>query len=229
MTRSIIIFTFFLFLLSNAIGQNFKPSVLEKKFDLNLLLIKEKLIADSIVNLYGDSSTVEIDKLINDSTLIKSLIQANSTRFDHLICSTYKIPYVIKPLGWTSDYGHIFTKEQISELDSIITDFEKQTENEIAIVTIDSSWTTKEKFDSLILSIANFWGVGKKNVNNGIVIGISPGLRKIRISNGYGIEAKLTDADTKKIIDDIILPEFKKGNYFVGTKNGLLKLMQKVR
>jgi uncharacterized protein len=39
----------------------------------------------------------------------------------------------------------------------------------------------------------------------------------------------LTDAETKKIIDDIILPEFKKGNYFEGTKGGLLALMEKVR
>jgi uncharacterized protein len=229
MTRSIIIFTFFLFLYSNVIGQNLKSSVLERKFDLNLLLIKEKLVADSIVSIYGNSLTADTDKKINDTALIKSLIQPNSTRFDNLICSTYKIPFIIKPLGWTSDYGHIFTKGQISELDSIITKFENQTENEIAIVTIDSSWTTNEKFDSLILSIANFWGVGKKNINNGIVIGISTGLRKIRINNGYGIEAKLTDDETKKIIDDVIVPEFKQGNYFEGTKKGLFALMQKVR
>jgi uncharacterized membrane protein YgcG len=55
------------------------------------------------------------------------------------------------------------------------------------------------------------------------------GLRKIRINNGFGIETKLTDTDTKKIMDDIILPEFKKGNYFEGTKNGVLALMQKIR
>lgn len=114
-------------------------------------------------------------------------------------------------------------------MDSIIDKFEKETTNEIAIVTIDSSWTTKESFDSLTLAIARNWGVGKKDKNNGILIGISTGLRKIRIQNGYGIEAILTDAETKKIINDIIIPEFKKGNYFEGTKSGLLALMQKVR
>jgi uncharacterized membrane protein YgcG len=79
------------------------------------------------------------------------------------------------------------------------------------------------------LTIANNWGIGKKGKNNGILIGISTGLRKIRINNGYGIETKLTDTETKKIINDFILPEFEKGNYFEGTKNGLLALMQKVR
>ncbi len=114
-------------------------------------------------------------------------------------------------------------------MDSIITKFEKETTNEIVIVTIDSSWTTQEKFNNLILTIANDWEVGKKGLNNGITIGISTGLRKIRICNGYGIEAKLTDAETKTIMDDRILPEFRKGDYFTGTKNGLLALMQKVR
>ena len=187
MTRSLIIFSISLLFLSNAIGQNIKASALERKFNLNLLLIKEKLIADSIVNIYGDSSTVEIDKILKDTAFLKSLIQPNSTRFDHQICSIYNIPFVIKPLGWTSDYQHIFSKEQISELDSIISKFEKLTKNEIAIVTIDSSWTTQDKFDNLILSIANFWGVGKKDLRNGIVIGINTELRKIRIDNGYGI------------------------------------------
>jgi uncharacterized protein len=144
------------------------------------------------------------------------------------VSAAHKVPQ-LKPTGWTNDYEHIFTNDQVAALDSIITKFEKETTNEIVIVTIDSSWTTQEKFNNLILTIANDWEVGKKGLNNGITIGISTGLRKIRICNGYGIEAKLTDAETKTIMDDRILPEFRKGDYFTGTKNGLLALMQKVR
>ncbi|MGN6438677.1 MAG: TPM domain-containing protein [Agriterribacter sp.] len=140
-----------------------------------------------------------------------------------------KVDALPKPLGWTSDYEHIFSKDQISELDSIIENFERETTNQIAIVTIESSRVSLEEFDDLILKIGNHWGVGVKGVNNGIVIGISTGLRKIRICNGYGIEAKLTNDETKQIIDNVIFPEYKKGNYFEGTKKGLLALMQKVR
>jgi uncharacterized protein len=142
--------------------------------------------------------------------------------------SIYNIHFSAKPLGWISDFDTIFTSAQIIELDSTISNFEKLTTNEIAIVTIDSLWTNKEKFDDLILTIANKWGVGKKGLNNGIVIGISTKLRKIRICNGYGIAEKLSDAETKNIIDEIIIPEYKKGNYFEGTKNGLLALMRKL-
>lgn len=114
-------------------------------------------------------------------------------------------------------------------MDSIIAHFEKETTNEIAIVTLEKSWATKENFDSLVYAISKNWGIGKKDKNNGILIGICTELRSIRIQNGTGIAEKLSDKETKLIIDKIIIPEFKKGNYFEGTKSVVLALMQKVR
>lgn len=134
-----------------------------------------------------------------------------------------------KPIGWTNDYQHIFSTREIEIFDSIISDFEAETTNEIAIITIDDSLITKRNFNSVILSIHNKWGVGKKDKNNGVVIGFNTRLRIIRINNGYGIEAKLSDSETKEIIDNIIVPEFKGGNYFEGTRKGLLAIMEKIR
>ncbi|MEP7080229.1 MAG: TPM domain-containing protein, partial [Ginsengibacter sp.] len=106
---------------------------------------------------------------------------------------------------------------------------EKETSNEIAIVTIQKSWATKENFDSLVYVISKNWGIGKNDKNNGILIGICTELRAIRIQNGSGIAERLSDKETKRIIDEKIIPEFKKGNYFKGTKSAILALMQKVR
>ena len=128
------------------------------------------------------------------------------------------------PVGWVNDFEGLFTNEQEHHLDSIIEDFKRQTEIEIAIVTIDSSATSKEKFDSLTLYMANRWGVGEAGKDNGILIGISKGHRKIRIQNGFGIERLITEEETKQVIDNYFMPEFKAGNYFRGTLNGLMKL-----
>jgi uncharacterized protein len=68
----------------------------------------------------------------------------------------------------------------------------------------------------------------KKEKNNGILILISTGHRRIRISNGYGIEKILSDTETKEIIDTIILPEFRNGEYFNGTKKGIIALKDKL-
>jgi len=227
MTRLIFILSFWLLLFLNAVGQNSKSSVLVEKFHLKLLLIKEKLVTDSLIKIYGDISEAEISKII-DTTFVKSLIQSNSHDHDQLICTAYKIPYIIGPIGWISDYGHIFTDGQISQLDSILSDYEMRTSNEIAVVTFDSSFVHDENFDSLVLDIHNFWGIGKMHKNNGILIGISTAKRKIRISNGSGIVDKLSDKETKAIIDDIIIPAFKKGDYFEGLLNAIEEIIKKV-
>ena len=226
MTRLLIIVFFCTTLFENSFGQNPNENAITKIVDSKKNSYKDTAFLNRLADAYGKSF---VDALLKDTSFLKSIGDTFNFSYGEFASSEYKIQFPIKALGWTSDFENIFSHDQIKKLDSIISSFENQTTSEIAIVTIDSSWTTKEHFDSLILKIGNDWGVGKKYLNNGIVVGISIGLRKIRISNGYGIEAKLTDAETKKIIDDIIIPEFQKGNYFEGTKNGLLALMQKVR
>jgi uncharacterized protein len=134
-----------------------------------------------------------------------------------------------KPTGYVNDYEKIFSENQEITLDSLIKAVEKQTTIEIAIVTLDSSQTTAEAFDDLTLKIAQQWGVGKKDKDNVILIGLSSSLRKIRIRNGYGIEKVLSSEETKKIIDIYLIPQFKKGNYFEGTRQGILALTDKLK
>lgn len=76
--------------------------------------------------------------------------------------------------------------------------------------------------------MGNSWGVGKKEEKNGIIIGISSSLKKIRITNGYGIESKLSDTETKKIIDEVMIPAFKQAHFFEGLQKGLLSLIEKL-
>jgi uncharacterized protein len=129
------------------------------------------------------------------------------------------------PVGWVNDFEGLFTNKQKQHLDSIIENFKRETEIEIAIVTVDSSATSRERFDSLTLYMANKWGVGQAGKDNGILIGISKGHKKIRIQNGYVIEKLISDDETKMIIANYFLPAFKSGNYYTGTRDGLIKLI----
>ena len=95
-------------------------------------------------------------------------------------------------------------------------------------MTLDSNYTNKIEFDNYTLGLYNYWDVGKKDKKNGILIGISKSLRKIRIQNGYGIEKILSDSETKVIVDKSFIPNFKKDLFFEGTFEGVLKLMEKV-
>lgn len=131
-----------------------------------------------------------------------------------------------EPIGFVNDFENILTLQEEKELNKLITDYEKKTTVEIAIVTIPTSATSKEKFNDLSLYIAKSWGVGKQLTNNGILIAISEGYSKIRIQNGLGIEKIISDEMTKKVIDEKMITYFKESNYFEGLKNGVIELIR---
>ena len=232
MCRLFIPLFFCIILTQTCCGQQPEVESTKATFHTKTLGSKNELLKDSaflqqLAKIYGDSVFQIVDQLLKDTSLHQ--VSDTSNDYGEFATSSYKIQFPIRPAGWTNDFENIFSARQIFELDSIISKFETETSNEIAIVTLDSSWTSAEKFDSLILTIHNNWGVGKKNINNGILIGISTGLRRIRISNGFGIEKILSDSATKQIIDQVIIPAFKQANFFKGTKEGLFALMEKIR
>lgn len=61
--------------------------------------------------------------------------------------------------------------------------------------------------------------------NKRFLIAISKGYRRIRIENGNGTEKIITDKDTSEIIENYLIPEFRKGNYYDGTLKGLNQLI----
>jgi uncharacterized protein len=130
-----------------------------------------------------------------------------------------------KPKGYINDYEHVFTFVEVTTLDSVIKDFEKQTTIQIAIVTLDTTRAVWADFDTLTIRIAKVWGVGQKGKDNGVTIGISKELRKIRIVNGLGIEKIMSDDETSVIIKNYFLPGYRQGKYFEGTMTGLKALM----
>lgn len=125
-----------------------------------------------------------------------------------------------KPIDFVNDFEKILTKQEVKELTKIILRHEKKTTNQISIVTVKSISPYKEMFD-FSFDLGNYWGVGQKDKNNGVLIVVSKELRKIRIQNGEGIEKILTDEETKTIIDNEMIVEFKNDNYFEGLKKGL--------
>lgn len=131
--------------------------------------------------------------------------------------------------GLVNDFEKIYTDDQAFTLDTLIRNFQKHSAYEIAVVTLDSSWIPERSFDSLVVALHHKWGVGKTSKNTGVVIGISITNKKIRISTGNGLQAKLSDSETKQIIDRMIIPEFRNRNYYAGTLKGLNAITAKLK
>lgn len=128
---------------------------------------------------------------------------------------------VPKPLGYVNDFENLLTPRQETVLDSIIRAYEKRTSVEIAVLTFDTTQSSRQDLEKFTLSVLNTWGIGKKEKNNGILLAVCPGYRFVRIENGYGIEKWLTNEETKRIIDTAILPYLKEGKYYDGILNGV--------
>ncbi|MBG43060.1 MAG: hypothetical protein CL530_03740 [Aequorivita sp.] len=123
------------------------------------------------------------------------------------------------------DYSHIFSISENYELANKLVQYEEKTTRKIAVVTVDSisPYDDIQKYAS---DLGNYWGVGQKDIDNGLLIVFSKPLRKVAISTGYGTEKVLTDSICKQIIESVMIPNFKNGDYFKGIDNGVDTLIE---
>ncbi len=127
-----------------------------------------------------------------------------------------------RPTGFVQDYAKMLSPDQVNQLETKLEAYEKQSTNEIAVVTVPS--LDGEPIENLAQEIFTHWGIGKKDKNNGVLLLISLSDRKTRIQTGYGVEGELTDVGTSYIQSDVIAPAFRQGDYYGGI-NGAVDQM----
>lgn len=125
------------------------------------------------------------------------------------------------------DEANLFNNNEKSQLIHILSNHEKNSTNQIVIVTLKS--LNGYDISEYGYQLGREWGIGQKENNNGVLLIIVPNERKVRIEVGYGLEGALTDATSKLIISNIITPYFKKGEYFTGTKLGVDAIEQTIQ
>ncbi|HIK19830.1 MAG TPA: TPM domain-containing protein [Synechococcus sp. M44_DOE_062] len=125
--------------------------------------------------------------------------------------------------GWVSDTANILSSSTESELDRLITQLERRTGAEMAVVTVPNTqgYTTPKDFTTRLF---NYWGIGKAGRNNGVLVLVSVGDRRVEIETGSGLVAVLPKARVQEIIDAQILPRFRNGDFDGGTLAGVRQL-----
>ncbi|WP_430409835.1 TPM domain-containing protein [Kordia sp.] len=132
------------------------------------------------------------------------------------------------PVGFINDFDNILSDEQEATLLHLVKQHEAETTNQIAIVTL-TSIQGYEGLESYSLDLANNWGIGQEDKDNGILIALYMKDRRIWIQNGNGVMNKLTDDKTLQIINKIIVPEFKKDDYFSGFEKGIKEIIRELK
>ncbi|SKB94685.1 uncharacterized protein SAMN05661099_3640 [Daejeonella lutea] len=123
-----------------------------------------------------------------------------------------------KPNRLVNDYTQTLSSDQVNRLEQKLVSFNDSTSTQIAVVIIKSL----EGYDvaDYTQRLAESWGVGGEKNNNGVVLLVSLGDRKVTIQTGYGVEGALPDAIARRIIENEITPNFKSGDYFAGINQG---------
>ncbi len=121
--------------------------------------------------------------------------------------------------GFVNDFAGILSASEKSTLETRLSDYEKQTGNEISIVTVIS--LDGEIVDTYANKLFKEWGIGKKDKDNGLLILHAPNERKVWIEVGYGLEQYITDAKASSVYRNVLSPAFKRGDYIQGYTEAL--------
>jgi uncharacterized protein len=105
-----------------------------------------------------------------------------------------------------------------SKIEAVLKSFEQNDSTQIVIVTIKS--LEGEPIEDFGIRLAEKWKVGQAKKDNGAILLVSKDDRRIRIEVGRGLEGSLTDLRAGRIIDNIIRPSFKEGNFDKGFADG---------
>lgn len=123
-----------------------------------------------------------------------------------------------------NDYANVLTSDQAAALEKKLVDFDKATSNQIAVVLVQS--LNGRDIGDAATELGRKWGVGQKNNNNGVVLLVSIGDRKLNISPGDGLEKALPDLVCQQIIETAIKPNFKGQDYYRGLDEGTDAIIQ---
>lgn len=145
----------------------------------------------------------------------------------HLTAQNDTVHFPI-PVGLINDFDHVLSHEQEANLLQLVKQHEAETTNQIAIATL-TSLQNYEGLEEYSLDLANHWKIGQADQDNGVLIAIYMKDRRIWIQNGTGIMHKLTDDETLDIIKKVIVPEFKKNDFYTGLHNGIQEIIRELK
>ena len=147
-----------------------------------------------------------------------------------LLCSCVALfaqDFPQKPTTLVTDFTGTLTQGQQQALENKLVAFNDSTSTQIAVVIIKS--VGQYDIGEYATQLGRKWGIGQQGKNNGILMLIAVGDRKVTIQTGYGAEGAVPDITTHEIIDNDVTPNFKQGNYYAGIDagtNSLIKYMK---
>lgn len=122
-----------------------------------------------------------------------------------------------------TDQAGMLDAAQRQRLEAVLADYEAKTGSQIAVLLVKS--TEPEAIEQYSIRVSDAWQLGRKGVDDGVLLLVARDnpsvLRRLRIEAGRGVQGVLTDAQSKRILQDVIAPHFRQEHYYEGLVAGV--------
>jgi uncharacterized protein len=125
--------------------------------------------------------------------------------------------------GRVVDQTGTLSSSDIAQLTQTLADLERRKGSQIAVLIVPT--TDGEAIEQFSLRVAEAWKIGRKKVDDGALLVIAKNDRHLRVEVGYGLEGALTDVTAKRIIDEVITPKFRSGDFAGGISAGINRMI----
>ncbi len=122
-----------------------------------------------------------------------------------------------------TDLTATLSAEQATALENKLAAFEAKKGSQIAVLLVPT--TQPKDIAEFGIEVADLWQIGRKGVDDGVILIVAKDDRKLRLEVGYGLEGIIPDAVAKRVIAETITPHFKEGDYAGGIDAGITQLM----
>jgi len=121
-----------------------------------------------------------------------------------------------------TDLTGTLSADQRAALEQKLAALEARKGSQVAVLVVES--TRPETVEQYAVRVFERWKLGRKGVDDGVLLLVSKNDRQLRIEVGYGLEGVIPDAIAKRVIDEDIIPPFKQGNFHGGISAGTDRL-----
>ncbi len=144
-----------------------------------------------------------------------------------LLCGTAHAEVAVPKLTQrVTDLTATLDTAQIQALDARLAAFETGKGSQIAVLMLPT--TQPEDIEQFGIRVVEAWKLGRKGVDDGVLLLIAKDDHKLRIEVGYGLEGALNDATAKRIVSEVISPYFKRGEFYPGIDAGVTSIIKVV-
>ena len=130
----------------------------------------------------------------------------------------------VPPLtGRVVDQTGTLSAADIAALTQKLKDLETRKGSQVAVLMVPT--TQPETIEQYSLRVTEAWKIGRRKIDDGALLVVAKNDRKLRIEVGYGLEGGLTDVTARRIIDEVIAPKFRVGDFAGGISDGVARIV----